>query len=115
MNPSDWTQERILADMEAMIRREGQRQYCAALHLELGVYLSQLCGVSAHLVRKTGMNRLFTHDLDITIKEGEVIFTKGSPMLLRAHHRSLFAYRKAISSTPMPAMDTYLNNNAEAA
>lgn len=106
-NMADWTHDRILADIESLIRREGHRQYSSKL--DEGVYLAQLCGVSAHLVRKTGIVRLFTHDMDIVIdKSGECVFARGSMMLLRAHHRNLCAYRRAMCATltPTPAPNT---------
>lgn len=102
-NIADWAPETILADLESMIRREGHRQYSAA-QVEQGVYLAQLCGVSAHLIRKKGMVRLYTHDLDVVIDANATItFAKGSLMLLRACHRNLCAYRRAMFSASMPA------------
>lgn len=99
---TEWTLDRMLSDIESLIRREGHRQYSSKM--DEGVYLAQLCGVSAHLVRKTGIVRLFTHDMDIAVNvAGEMTFVRGSAMLLRAHHRNLCAYRRAISATITPA------------
>lgn len=98
---ADWTPERIIADIESLVRREGHRQYSS--QLDEGVYLSQLCGVSAHLVRKSGIVRLFTHDMDIVLSpSGDMVFARGTLMLLRAHHRNLCAYRRAMCATLMP-------------
>lgn len=110
---ADWSQENILADIEGMIRREGHRQY--SNQLAEGVYVAQLCGVIAHLVRKTGMVRLTTHDMDVCINaEGEISYAKGSLILLRAHHRNLCAYRRAMFATLMPASPILTNTDQAA-
>lgn len=101
---SEWSQERILADIEGMIRREGHRQYSTLL--PEGVYMAQLCGVVAHLVRRSGMTRLITHDMDIVMDASgavtTVTYAKGTYQLLQAHHRNLCAYRRAMFGTLMP-------------
>ena len=93
---SDWTPVRIVNDIETMIRREGTRQYCAN-DSQLGFYRTQLCGVNAYLVPKTGLKRLYTPDMDLMITpEGLVHFSKGDAASLRAWHRHLNAWRRAM-------------------
>lgn len=100
---SDWTPARIVADIEAMVRREGARQYCAN-DSQQGFYRAQLCGVSAHLKPKSGICRLYTADTDLVLgADGALHFAKGNVTSLRLWHRHLNAYRKAMrSNTGLP-------------
>jgi hypothetical protein len=90
---------RLITDIEALLRREGARLYGAG-DSAMGFYRTQLCGVNAHLVPRSGIRRLYTVDLDIAIApDGDVQFARGNVATLRAWHRHLTAYRKALRSS----------------
>ncbi|HEY8964432.1 MAG TPA: hypothetical protein VIN59_08240 [Alphaproteobacteria bacterium] len=89
---------RIVAEIESLIRLEGARHYCAN-DSKNGFYTTQLCGVQAHLMPKSGIRRLYTPDMDLTVGEGGALhFIKGNLTALRQWHRHLIAYRKAMRS-----------------
>lgn len=93
------TPDRIIIDIESMIRRDGSRQYCAHDSRD-GFYRAQLCGVNAFLVPKVGMRRLYTHDMDISIAaDGAFEFTRGNVGALQAWHRHLTAWRRAMRTS----------------
>jgi hypothetical protein len=96
---SGLTPERIITDIESMLRRDGGRQYCAN-DSRNGFYRAQLCGVNAYLVHKLGMRRLYTHDMDILINENGVFeFMRGNMASLQSWHRHLTAWRRAMSAS----------------
>jgi len=97
-NADDISSARMIADIEAMVRREGARQYTAADSAS-GYYRAHLCGVKAYLMPKAGIRRIYTPDTDIMIRNGEPDFIKGNMTSLRQWHRHLMAWRNSMRAT----------------
>ena len=95
----DMSPVRMLSDIEAMIRRDGARQYTAN-DSDQGFYRAHLCGVKAYLVPKSGMKRMYTPDTDVILGvDGHLSFSKGNLMSLKRWHGHLMAWGQSIRST----------------
>jgi len=98
------TPVRMLTEIEAMIRREGARQYTAQ-DSDLGFYRAHLCGVKAYLVPKSGMKRMYTPDTDVILgADGHLNFVKGNLLSLKRWHGHLMAWRHSMRSGSSSAM-----------